>query len=160
MDRLQELLDLKDEELAKLQKQLSAAVDKFEGYEMWVSLAWMVHEDIKDKGLLPVPRFEMKVEVEAGGFRMKWTERLVYRHFLGHAVAIPFNQTVVGCSQWAFERDGGGLQYLVNHLPYRDGPHFKHDALTFGYPAYISYEASDGLVSTYEVPREMLEKKG
>ncbi len=35
MDRLQELLNLKDEYIDKLQEQLSAAVDKFEGDPPW-----------------------------------------------------------------------------------------------------------------------------
>lgn len=122
-DRLAEDLERVEQELADLKEKIEN--DKNE--ELW---RWARHVELPKEQTLPVPRMEMFLDEEnSDEWNRVWIYRMVHRHFLGHCVGIP-----LGCT-----KQGGSFSKvdILNMLPFRDGAHMKHDARTFGWPAYM-----------------------
>ncbi len=91
---------------------------------------WARHAELPKDQLLPVPRLEIWYDAnESDDYNRVWIYRMVYRHFLGHCVAVP-----LGCT-----KQGGGRESddLLDYIPFRDGAHINHDARVFGWPMYI-----------------------
>ena len=130
--RLQELLDQKEQEIADLE----AEVDELKNTVKQAEAGWSLPVALKVERNLPVPRLEMLIE-SRDDFRyvVEWRYRMIYRHFLGHLVAVPlgYTESLGGDRNGKAPRDfDGKLQ-----LPYRDGAHIKSDAKNLGMPAYI-----------------------
>lgn len=121
-ERLQELLDRKDEELAEARervRELERELDAEPG-------GWCRHEALPDDERLPVPRLELVYQQENGWAEFRVVYRLVMRHFLGQLLGLPLGVT----------RCRGGIGERPADLPYRDGAHALHDAAHLGLPLY------------------------
>lgn len=122
-DRLAELLEQRERELEELHAQIN---EKGEAERN----IWTMHAKLPEEQSLPVPRLEILVEdSDESMYDRKLTYRLVYRHFLGYCVGVPFGMT----------RQGGGNadRPLLELMPFRDGAHIKHDARQFGLPMFM-----------------------
>lgn len=123
IERLNELLDLKDAELEEATEENDRLERELEG-----SLnGWRRTEEFPDDDInLPVPRLEI-VYVQIDEWRdFKVIYRLVTKHLLGHLVGTPFSQTDCRC----------GSNVKPDHLPYRDGAHAAHDAAHLQLPLF------------------------
>ena len=121
-DRLAELLEAKERELADLQESVKEDRD----HERW---RWARHVELPKEQTLPVPRLELWMdETESDGYNRIWIYRMVYRHFLGHCVGVPLGSTKQG---------GPDSANLLDYVPFRDGAHINHDAGQFGWPMFI-----------------------
>lgn len=122
-ERLAEFLDEREAEIT----QLRARIEHMEGAE-----GWRVPSELAEPQVLPVPRLE--IVWTAGGCPGRWiaSSFLVYRHLLGHAVALPLGRTI----------SEGGRNYRPDigpiSLPFRDGAHLIHDAEHLKLPAYVT----------------------
>lgn len=127
-DKLADLLEASENKLAELQQQLDEDSDR----DRW---GWTQHAELPKEQTLPVPRLEIfYMESESDDYNRVWLYRMIYRHLLGHCVAVPMGQT----------KQGGGnhkviISKLLDFLPFRDGAHIKHDARAFGWPAFMVY---------------------
>ncbi len=131
--RLQELLDIRDRELADLRQK----IEKEERSRDW---RWTMHRErpVDDYPDLPVPRLEMRVEqiYEGTWSAVDFVMLLVYRHHLGHIVYVPIEIT---------RRTGGAIDNPPPsldecNLPYRDGHHLKTNAKRLNLPAFFTCE--------------------
>jgi hypothetical protein len=145
-ERLEELLEVKDQRIEELESELQKYEDAKEE-EKW---RWCIHENLPEHQTLPVPRLEMVFEPEYGGddwYNTVIKYRLIYRHFLNHCVAVPLGHT----------KRGGGrkptLDDVLMDLPFRDGAHIRHDARSFGFPAFAICEEV-----VVPIPTEPIEK--
>lgn len=142
LQRLEALLDQKDAELDKADRLIEDLRNQIRGLEN----GWTRHLQLPSEQTLPVPRLEMRICGTED--RIEWVYLFVYRHFLGHCEGVPLGQTV-SSGRHAFPPRGfdGRLK-----LPFRDGAHFRHDARTLRFPAFVScgdvverlLEADDG----------------
>lgn len=123
-ERLQELLDLRDDELEKEREQR----EKLERELEESADGWRISEEFEDDGMLPVPRLEFVYRQIDEWRSYRVTYRLVMRHFLGQMIGIPLGATKIG----------GGLNKKpeTGHTPFRDGVHAMHDSGLFGCPVY------------------------
>lgn len=130
LERLEEVLDVKDGEIHKLQRrlekmQLDADVSR---------LAWCHHSEF-DEGTepnpeLPVPRLEIRWSVREGETTAMYS--LVYRHLLGRVVFVPLGMT----------RTSGALDQQVRPngtitTPFRDGAHFANEMRQLKLPGFV-----------------------
>lgn len=125
VERLEALLDEKDQELAELQEQIQKQED-------WMTWAWARHTQIDDDPL-PTPRLEMEAVNDDGSWYVTtFRTSIVFKHFLGHSVRIPIDFT---------KRTGGRNQApSPSDWPWRQGAHFAHESQFFGWPAYVRIE--------------------
>lgn len=124
-ERLAELLDQKDAEIAELTEKIETASDT----KRW---DWTAHQEMREPQMLPVPRLEIFLDEECSDdYNRVWVYRMIYRHLLDHCVAVPLGMTKQGGGN---AREG---QPLISYLPFRDGAHIRHDANAFGWPAFI-----------------------
>lgn len=123
MERLEELLDAKDEKISDLEGRLEDLER-----ELNVISGWTRHVEYTDAGKvpnpeLPVPRLEVRWQNSLdSGYEVEASYSLVYRHLLGHVVFVPLGVT----------RRNGSVGSLVNtdgsiDLPFRDGAHLRSD---------------------------------
>ena len=88
---------------------------------------------------LPVPRLEIEVFNASGDWYVsEWVYSMVYEHLLGHHVRVPLGHTK--------QTGGHGRRDSVEHLPFRDGAHIKHEAKAFGWPAFWIIEGNAQLI--------------
>ena len=73
---------------------------------------------------LPVPRLEIRWR-EVSEFTRIAEYGLVYRHFLGDIMFVPFSSTRQGGSHIPFD------------TPFRDGAHIRNDSVQLSLPAYV-----------------------
>lgn len=122
VERLEELLNERDERIAELEAEAEAK----KLVEDW---AWVRHTQPAETDL-PVPRLEMRWTQRD---QWNWVARygLVYRHFLGHLVHVPFGETT---------RNGSGARSPITEgkvdTPFRDGAHIACDAARLKLPAF------------------------
>lgn len=136
-ERLNELLNEKDKEIEKLRDEL----DHLKSYVKNKHFGWMEHRELPADfhPELPVPRLQFTY------FKRDWElvcrYELVYRHHLGHCVAIPLGQTSTSGgerSKGPFEDVGNGEKELF--VPFRDGVHMNTDMKRFGIPGFAIHE--------------------
>lgn len=133
LERLQELLDEKDVQIAKLSDKLDDIKEREESERH----AWTRHEELDaDDQPLPVPRLEIRaVKLNDRGTEWAWLYGFVYRHLLGHVVRVPLGRTTVsGGSGWPPVRGDEA------DLPFRDGAHIGHDSVHLGLQAFAVVE--------------------
>jgi hypothetical protein len=128
-ERLEELLDQKDARIEELETELQEANEKLEA-----NWDWCRHTKLEaNPDNLPVPRLEIRwSKVTEDGYEQYWDYRLIYRHLLGHLIAVPLGGT---------KTSGGNCDSLkwpngTLHLPFRDGAHISHDTGHLGIPAF------------------------
>lgn len=132
VERLEGLLDKKDSELSEK----SERIDELEGHLEHVKGGWTLHLKLPREQTLPVPRLEVVFEPR-GWKDHEWCDyvalyRMVYRHFLGHCVAIPIESTKVQRSLNEIPLGPNGKI----ELPFRMGAHVAHDAAHLKLPAF------------------------
>lgn len=134
IERLEEQLDAKDAEIRRLEDEIRETQDQLKSTES----GWSLPEDLPKEQTLPVPRLEMLFFPHPDGWdECEMVYRLVYRHLLGHCVAVPFGSTTRkgGRAREPWDiRNPGKLD-----LPYRDGVHIRHDAFTLKLPAFAVF---------------------
>ncbi len=141
IERLEKLLDEKDNEIETLSDKIQELEDHSE-YD-W---AWARHFKIEtDEIGLPIPRLELRCEkLDDGWYNFEWLYGIVYRHFLGHGMFIPLGLTKVGgLGKPPIYEDGTIM------TPFREGAHFRHDAKHFGMPIYAIIEGK-----TYDLSKQ------
>lgn len=173
-ERLQELLDAKDEEIRRLEDRLAkedTKIRSLEGNILQLEGGWSVpsndEEDIEE---LPVPRLEFRwYQMYARQSENDWSSyiavyQLVHRHFMGNIIAHPLGVTRVNgggfgekLPPWKVFPHRPDMPPSRCDLPNRDGSHVHHDAAHFGLPAYAvtpegEYIRLDG-DPNYEYPR-------
>ena len=126
--RLEQLLDQKDERIEELETELQKLTDESES-----DWKWARRKTLKgNPDNLPVPRLEMRWHQESDdGYLQRYDYALIYRHTLGHLVAVPLGQTKT--------QGGNGKPPIYNgklHTPFRDGVHICNDSLQLGIPAF------------------------
>lgn len=138
-ERLNQMLDNKDDDIRALQKRVEGLEQMLRGAES----GWAMHRDAPAEQVLPVPRLEVEIK-RTGHLSMEWEYRLVMRHFLGHCVVVPLGHTrSTGGTPDPWpprERQQDGTVRM--QLPFRDGCHFNHDAKAFGWPAYCIWDGN------------------
>lgn len=133
-ERLQELLDLRDARIERLEEELGDVRDKLEcaeaNLEHMSRHGWMLKRLLPAEQTLPVPRLELTV-VRSSEEELNWYYRIVYRHFDGDVVSLPISQT----------RSRGHTREPIHDglidLPLRDGVHIHHDMAHLSLPAFI-----------------------
>lgn len=122
IERLEEELNRVSWELKQYQEKEEARKDK----KAW---SWTQHTDRPDDGGLPVPRLELRCVILNGhDYSWVWNYDLIYRHRLGHIIAVPLGKT---------RCDGGKApQYAFSDLPFRERVHIYHDMHEMNLPAY------------------------
>lgn len=128
IERLAEQLDEKDQRIEELEEELQKLKDESE----W-DWKWARHKTLKEnQDNLPVPRLEMRWHKESDdGYLTRWDYKLIYRHTLGHLVAVPIGQTK--------SQGGNGTPPIYNgeiSTPFRDGVHICQDSGHLGIPAF------------------------
>lgn len=150
-ERLQELLDAKDEEIESVRTKLCETqdrvailerrIDSFEG-------GWMLPEmGAEDIAELPLPRLEVRwfqmyenqKEDDWSSYRVTYS--LILKHLTDAIVSIPMGMTTVQSGgkygpPWKV-RDGAGAPLC--ELPFRDGAHIHHDAGHLQVPAFAVF---------------------
>src|SRR5688572_2833550 len=115
LERLEKLLDEKDEKIEELEHELQELQNEEEN-----DWAWARHKTLKENpNDLPVPRLEIRWhQLSEDGYLSRWDYTLIYRHLLGHLIALPLGQT---------GRQGGNGELPVRNgeilTPFRDGVH-------------------------------------
>ena len=132
LERLEELLDLKDEEIERLQEQLSAAEQRAEANHRWTTHIEVPTDNHPD---LPLPRLELLWDDlgergDGEGYATQIRYDLVYRHYRGHIEHVPMGSSRTSA------RIEKVTQYGKIDLPYRDGAHILYDMAHLGIPAF------------------------
>lgn len=127
-ERLEQQLDEKDARIAGLEEELRQLTNDEEA-----NWEWARHKTLKENpDNLPVPRLEMRWHKESeDGYLTRWDYRLIYKHTLGHLVAVPLGQTK--------SQGGHGEPPIHNGVirtPFRDGVHICEDAGHMNLPAF------------------------
>lgn len=130
-DRLNSMLIEKDREIGKLRDSIEELSQKLRGAES----GWTLHTKLADDQNLPVPRLELLYEADGYEGR-EWCEfivhyRLVYKHMLGHIMAVPLGQTGV--------KNGSGEIPIRNgkiDLPFRDGCNIRNEMQHLNLPGF------------------------
>ena len=129
IERLEETLNQKDEEIETLR----ALNSELEQQVRESEAGWSLPVKLSGAQTLPVPRLEIVYVQDDPESWASWRTlyRLVYRHLLGHCVAIPLGETAI--------RGGGDAPPIRSgkiDLPFRDGAHIRTEARTLRLPAF------------------------
>jgi hypothetical protein len=130
IERLEELLAKKDQELEEKDAELQKASEENDRLERELKGSldgWRHSVELPDDDL-PVPRLEVVYVLDDGWSDFRVIYRLVMKHLLGNLVAIPLSYTKIS--------GGPNKEPEADHLPFRDGAHMAHDAALFGIPAF------------------------
>lgn len=121
IERLEQLLNEKDEELARFNE-----AEEYEKDE--AAWSWTQHRERKGDDGLPLPRLEIRCEpLDDKRYNWTWYYSLIYRHFLGEIIEVPMGQT--RCNG-RFPKDP------FQDMPFRESAHIYHDMNELGLPAY------------------------
>ncbi len=133
-ERLEELLNQKDDEIKKLSDELFELKDQEEADWRWARPR-ILNENVEG---LPIPRMEIRyVCTSERRYNYRWEYCMIYRHFAGHLVAIPLGVTQVGGSSDRLPIGADGIE-----TPFRDGVHIVEDAKQIGIPACAIVEGT------------------
>lgn len=127
-ERLEELLDQKDQEITKLSTELEDLKDKTRA-EAW---KWAIHTESLELEGLPVPRLEIRYK-RTGLACYEWISALVYKHLTKVVIKVPLGHTKV-------DRICGVNFVPVSRgepeLPFRDGAHVVSDSMELNLPLF------------------------
>jgi hypothetical protein len=125
IERLEELLDAKDEEVASLRNERDSLKRELDG-----SIdGWRIAEEMEDDGKLPLPRLELLYVKRRDWSSFDVIYRLVTKHLCGHLVATPLGRT--RCDGGSNKEPSG-----PEDVPFRDGAHAFHDAAHLQLPLF------------------------
>ena len=131
IERLETLLDEKDIEITKLQKDLDKLKDDSKRIWEWARHT-QLDADIND---LPLPRLEIRCENLGDWYNWQWTYSLVYKHVTETVVFVPLGSTKCGGSgRMPLDFEG------KPDLPFREGVHIRYDAKNMNLPAFAIFE--------------------
>jgi hypothetical protein len=118
-------LDEANERIAELEYEIA---------ELQERVPWTDHSEVPPDEL-PVPRLEMLWEKGSfpNGHNYRCTYRLIYKHLLGHWIAVPLGSTRVSGGRDPDQYDAK-LQ-----IPFRDGAHIRSDAKHLNLPAFVRW---------------------
>ncbi len=122
LERLEQLLDRKDADLAAACERAEKLERELEGFRD----GWRRGVQLEDDGVLPVPRLELAYIQDDEWRSYRVIYRMVHRHLLGPLLATPLGRTTVN----------GGGNYEPPYLPFRDGMHAWHDSGHLQMPLY------------------------
>lgn len=122
LERLNKTISEKEESIDELENQIQEIKSEAD-----LSWDWARHTKPEEDSRMPVPRLELRAEV-LNEFSYAETYQLIYRHFLGHLVAIPLGQTKVSGGHFSVPN--------LDRLPGRDGAHIKSDKVNLNLPAF------------------------
>lgn len=131
IERLEALLDEKDEEIHTLEAEKAER----EYGDRW---GWMRQRKSEEAEGLPVPRLEIRWR-KLNDWERVAEYSLVYRFFHGEVIRVPMSVT---------KQSGGPVVHgdMVS-TPFRDGAHIQHDMRHLNLPGYA---ISDGVVTKLE----------
>lgn len=144
--RLEELLDLKDKEIQRLEGELDKLRE--EKYTLEEELerdhTWSRHDVISadENAGLPLPRLEIRWIDRGADYRgYRWLARydLVKRHLVDEIHRVPLGSTNVGATYNAPITRHHETGEEILSVPHRDGAHIAYDALTLNLPAYVCF---------------------
>lgn len=150
--KTEDILTARIEQLESQVKGFEREKDRREYEEEW---RWRHIRDLDPKNVdlsLPVPRLEMNYRFE-GDYTVIADYGLVYKHFLGQLVFMPFGSTRIGGGRY-------GDTQRVMELPFREGVHILSDMAQLNLPGYMVCGGSSIRISernqqlTVMVPRE------
>lgn len=131
IERFRELLDLKDEELIRVQHELDDAQALLFEREH----AWRAEKTLPKEQTMPVPRLEMVLTAEPD--RLIWDYRLVRRRG-GDVMALPLERTIIlGPNRPRYHRAVGICGKL--ELPLRTGASFYEDMISLRLPGFAIF---------------------
>lgn len=127
IERLEQLLDERDERIEKLERELEHAKQEIE-----FDASWCLHVEHEEGGEpnpdLPVPRLEIRWALEST--ETIATYSLVYRHLVGTVVTVPLGRT----------KTSGALNDVMSggniRIPFRDGAHIANEMRQLGLPGF------------------------
>lgn len=129
IERLEEQLNTKDAEVAKLKAQVAEAEEEKLDRE-W---RWARHRESPEAEGLPVPRLEIRWRPDhAEGWTWVAEYNLVYMHLLTHVVKVPLGSTTVN----GFRKDTKPEHEGQVQLPWRDGVHIRSDMKHLNLPGF------------------------
>lgn len=150
---LLKLLDSKDKEI----EELTTRINDLESKINHLRGGWTLHVTLPKKQKLPVPRLELVYEQLYGWSEYAVNYHLVYRHLLGHCVAVPLGRTTIHGSHEStpirVQRNGQRFP----DMPFREGAHFREDMKTLKLPGFL---ICDGEVFPYEEEPPETSSKG
>lgn len=134
LERLNRLLDEKEEEIFKLKEQVESLEARIEHTREFPSVP-----PPRDRPNLPVPRLEM---VYVPCPRVGWAnylvvQRLVFQHFLGHLDWAGIDWTRVSSGR---VQEGPPMYEGHVDLPFRSGSHVRANALLLKLPVFTVVE--------------------
>lgn len=148
LERLQEMLEEKEQELSTLESKVA----HLEHEQSLERIKWQGHRLLDNDDFykdLPVPRIEMIFEAVGDGitddayYNHEWTYGIVTKpytfqwDFKDKLLFIPLSKTTgSGGNNVSRIKSTGKID-----TPFRDGVHIKFDSLMFGLPAFISCRA-------------------
>lgn len=124
-----ELLGIKDDRISELESELEKIREE-EEREHW---RWALPREIKNGEKLPVPRLEIRcVQDDPPSWcNFRWQYALIYKHLLGHFVAIPLGETRTSSSG-----NRPPIREERIDTPFREGVHICNDSETLKLPAF------------------------
>lgn len=137
VERLEELLAIKDGEITTLEEELDELRERLE-----LDSSWMAHRTGKETPL-PVPRLEIRAIQIDEWKEFEWLYCLVYRHTLGELIEIPF-----GLTRSSLSINRAPDECVFPHqidpgifTPFREGVHIWNDAKQLNLPAFAVVQA-------------------
>lgn len=150
IERLETLLDEKDEEI----EQLTAERDSIQRQLEYLPGGWRQEIELPKEQTLPVPRLEL-VLTQEDKFTRVWSYRIVRRHFTGEVLATPIGSITSrgGGSDSPYYTSGEFAGKL--RLPMREGAHICHDMAHLNLPGFaVCGDHVDDLSVLAGKPRE------
>lgn len=132
LERLEEQLQAKDEEIWKLR-------EKVEMLQTWRDADptyWADHRDAEDLGL-PVPRLQIELKIVSPS-EYRWFYSLVYRHTTLKLMMVPMGETISRGGHRHFKVEN--VEDAQRELPFRNGVHIRRDSAHLNLPAYAIIE--------------------
>jgi hypothetical protein len=129
IERLEALLDTKDQEIEELQRKLETAEREIE-----YQAGWCRHVEFEagkePNPELPVPRLEIRWTEDQGETVAVYS--MVYRHMCEQIVFVPLGRTTSSGALAEVVRGDGTIR-----TPFRDGSHFANEIRQLRMPGYI-----------------------
>jgi hypothetical protein len=130
LERLEQMLDDKDEQIVKLQNELYQAKKEIEFQAGW-SRHTIYSIQAAPNPERPVPRLEIRWTESNGRYESEATYSLVYRHLTDDIVFIPLGKT---------KTTGAMVDQVRGHIvetPFRDGCHFANEMRQLKLPGFV-----------------------
>lgn len=141
IEKLEQIIEEQEEKIQELEEKL----ETLERWKQWtiprlVDEKKMIKQGYNNYNKLPLPRLEMRINpLSEDWYKIEWIYGLVYKHFTGDIIFIPFGQTI-----------GSGNNDKIKtefSTPFRDGLHIKTEMQLLNLPGYL---LCDGTIKTID----------